>query len=151
MSCGVGHRHGSDPTLLWLWCRPAATAPIRPLAWEPPYAVGAALEKKTKKKLTKTSVLTPPHFLGPAEGVSKGASQSKTKGKRVKFKAQPQGSLAEDLKRGASSAEQAQDREPHSRQHPRPLSVPCALSSGPNLHRRLPHLVPRHLKTPPSQ
>ena len=20
MSCGVGHRYGSDPTLLWLWC-----------------------------------------------------------------------------------------------------------------------------------
>ena len=28
MSCGVGHRQGSDPTLLWLWCGPAATAPI---------------------------------------------------------------------------------------------------------------------------
>jgi len=52
MSCGVCCRHGSDPELLWLWCRPVATAPIRPLAWEPPYAVGAALEKtkKTKKK-----------------------------------------------------------------------------------------------------
>ena len=23
-----------DPTLLWLWCRPAAAAPITPLAWE---------------------------------------------------------------------------------------------------------------------
>ena len=30
-----------------------ATAPIRPLAWEPPYAVGAALEKTTKKKKKK--------------------------------------------------------------------------------------------------
>ena len=42
-----------DPALLWLWCRPAATAPIRPLAWEPPYAtVGAAQEmaKRPKKK-----------------------------------------------------------------------------------------------------
>ena len=29
-----------DPALLWLWHRPAATAPIRPLAWEPPYAAG---------------------------------------------------------------------------------------------------------------
>ena len=28
-----------------LWCRPAATALIRPLAWELPYAVGAALKK----------------------------------------------------------------------------------------------------------
>ena len=36
MSCGVGHRHGLDPALLWLQCMPGATAPIRPLAWEPP-------------------------------------------------------------------------------------------------------------------
>jgi len=36
--------------LLWLWCRPGATAPIRPLAWEPPYAKGEALEKTKKKK-----------------------------------------------------------------------------------------------------
>ena len=52
MSCGVGRRHGSDPQLLWLWCRLAAVAPIRPLAWEPPYATRAALEKgkKTEKK-----------------------------------------------------------------------------------------------------
>ena len=50
MSCGVGCRRGSDPTLLWLWCRPVATAPIRPLAWEPPYAVGVAQEIAKKKK-----------------------------------------------------------------------------------------------------
>jgi len=48
MTCGVGHRCGSDPTLLWLWRRPVATAPIRPLAGEPPYAKGAALEKGKK-------------------------------------------------------------------------------------------------------
>ena len=35
-----------DPALLWLWCRPAAVAPIRPQAWEPPYAAGAALQSK---------------------------------------------------------------------------------------------------------
>ena len=52
MSCGVGGRRGLDPTLLWLWCRPLATAPIRPLAWEPPCATRAALEKaKRQKKL----------------------------------------------------------------------------------------------------
>ena len=39
MSCGVGCQHGSDPALLWLWCRPVAIAPIRPLAWEIPYAI----------------------------------------------------------------------------------------------------------------
>ena len=54
MSCGVGCTHGSDPTLLWLWPRLAATAPIRPLAWEPPHATGAALKgQKTKKKKKK--------------------------------------------------------------------------------------------------
>ena len=51
MSCDVGHRLGSDLALMWLWHRPAATAPIRPLAWEPPCAKGVALKgQKTKKK-----------------------------------------------------------------------------------------------------
>ena len=51
MSCGVGHRRGLDLVkLLWLWCRPAATASIRPLSWEPPHAAGVALIKDKKKK-----------------------------------------------------------------------------------------------------
>ena len=50
VSCGVGCRRGSDPTLLRLWCRLATTAPIRPLAWEFPYPVGAALEKAKRQK-----------------------------------------------------------------------------------------------------
>ena len=50
MSCGVDCRCSSDLVLLWLWCRLAAVAPIWPLVWEPPYAVGAALKKKEKKK-----------------------------------------------------------------------------------------------------
>ena len=50
MSCGVGCRRGSDPVLLWLWRRPAATAPIKPLAWEPPYAAGVVLEKAKRQK-----------------------------------------------------------------------------------------------------
>ena len=49
MSCGVGHRLGLDPPLLWLWCRLAAVALIRPLAWEPPYATGTALKNKQIK------------------------------------------------------------------------------------------------------
>ena len=40
----------SDPALLWPWCRPAATASIRPLAWQPPCAVGVALKKTKDKK-----------------------------------------------------------------------------------------------------
>ena len=55
MSCGVGHRHGSDIALLQLWHRPAATAPIRPLAWEPLYTMGAALEKGKKKLLVNST------------------------------------------------------------------------------------------------
>ena len=46
----MGHRRSSDPELLWLRHRPAATAPIRPLAWEPPYATGAAQEKAKRQK-----------------------------------------------------------------------------------------------------
>ena len=41
-----GHRCCLDLALLWLWCRPAAVAPIRPLAQELPYATGVALKKK---------------------------------------------------------------------------------------------------------
>jgi len=51
MSCGVGCRCGSDPALLWLWHRLAATAPIIPLAWEPPYATGVALEKAKRLEI----------------------------------------------------------------------------------------------------
>ena len=50
MSCGVGHRCGSDPTLLWLWHRPAAAAPIGPLAWKLPYAMVVALKKEKKER-----------------------------------------------------------------------------------------------------
>ena len=39
--------------MLWLWHRTAATALIRPLAWEPPYAEGAALKRKKKAKRQK--------------------------------------------------------------------------------------------------
>ena len=46
----MGHRHGSDPTMLCLWHKPAAAAPIQPLAWELPYAISMALERKKKKK-----------------------------------------------------------------------------------------------------
>ena len=35
-----------DPVLLWLWCRLSAAAPIRPLAWEHPYAMGVTLNSK---------------------------------------------------------------------------------------------------------
>ena len=57
VSCGIGRRHGSDPTLLWLLRRPTATAPIQPLAWEPPYSAEAAQEngKKTNNNNNSSS------------------------------------------------------------------------------------------------
>ena len=48
VSCGIGGRRSLDPA--WLWHRPAATAPIGPLTWEPPCAVGVALKKDKKEK-----------------------------------------------------------------------------------------------------
>ena len=45
---------------LWLWHRPAAVSPIRPLAWEPPYATYLALKRKKKKKRKKSKHPDPP-------------------------------------------------------------------------------------------
>ena len=44
-----------DLALLWLWCRLAAVAPVRPLAWEPPWTsirlrCGPKNKKQTNKK-----------------------------------------------------------------------------------------------------
>ena len=53
MSCGVGRRCGLDLAWLWLGDRPAATVPIQPLAWEPPYAVTLKRQKKKKGSVLK--------------------------------------------------------------------------------------------------
>ena len=42
--------------VVWLWCRPAAAAPIQPLTWEPPYAVGVALKRQKEKRLRTINV-----------------------------------------------------------------------------------------------
>ena len=58
VSCREVLRLSSDLALLWLRRRPAAAVPIGRLAWELPYAVGAALKrlKKKKSKLKKIKV-----------------------------------------------------------------------------------------------
>ena len=50
MSCCVGCRCGSDQTWLRLWCRLAAAAQIRPLAWVLPYARVTPSKDTHKKK-----------------------------------------------------------------------------------------------------
>ena len=47
--------------LVLLWCKPAAIPPIRPLAWEPPCAAGAALKRQKQKKFI---------FLNVAQGAN---------------------------------------------------------------------------------
>ena len=44
-SCSVGPRRSWDLVLLWPWPRPTAETPVGSLAWEPPYAAGAALKR----------------------------------------------------------------------------------------------------------
>ena len=51
MSCGVGHICGLDPMVMWLWHRLATAALIHPLAWELPYAEGAALKSQANKQI----------------------------------------------------------------------------------------------------
>ena len=90
ISCGC--RHGLDPMLLWLWCRPAAIAQIWPLTWEPPYATREALKSKKqtnkqktnsnsfqpKRKWFSTKNLHPFFFLLRATPVAYGSSQTRS-------------------------------------------------------------------------
>ena len=57
LELSAGCRGGSDLALLWLRCRPVTTGQIRFLAWEPPYAAGAALKSKKKEKQKKKEII----------------------------------------------------------------------------------------------
>ena len=72
LSCGVGCRLDLDLVLLWLslWRRPAATAPIGPLAWDPPYAASAALKKDKRQKKKKKKSLKPTLEINKGNGAS---------------------------------------------------------------------------------
>ena len=50
MSCGVGHRGARSCIAVAVVERLAVAAPIGPLAWELPYATGAALKSKKEKE-----------------------------------------------------------------------------------------------------
>ena len=77
--------------MLWLWHRPAATAPIRPLAWKPPCAAGAAQEIAQKRKQERHEFLQMapmtcqfhlprvyPKLRGPIGAIAAGLYQSHT-------------------------------------------------------------------------
>ena len=69
MSCDVGGRRGLNLALLWLWCRLAAIALIRPLAWEPPHVPCVALKRKKKKNAVNPLPKKCNDFLSSAVGV----------------------------------------------------------------------------------
>ena len=50
MSCGVGRKPSLDLMLLWML---AAITLIRPLAWEPPHAMGVGLKTPKNKRRKK--------------------------------------------------------------------------------------------------
>ena len=67
VSCGVGHRGSLDPSLLWLWCRPAAaTLDLTP-------SLGTSIchgydPKKQKKKKKYSIFPTTPHSIKSLNG-----------------------------------------------------------------------------------
>ena len=62
-------------------CRPAATAPIQPLAWELPYAAGAAV-KVFKKKILKENVREEVYYIGLGNNV-RGMMPKQQKKKKI--------------------------------------------------------------------
>ena len=140
MSCGVGHRHGSDVAVLWLWRRLVAIAPIGPLAWEPPYATGAALKKKKKKKKKRprekqSTALGPLRFLAEVLWTSCLSRGSLFHGRRLQPLVPEWGYLPDRAKPGMK---------PGSTRGGQPLPgaslVECCCCDTQSLRRRLIHL-----------
>ena len=75
VSCGIGHRGGSDLVLLWLWHRPAAVAPNRPLSWELPYSLGATLKRPKKGSSRCGAAVTNPTSIHEDTGSIPGLAQ----------------------------------------------------------------------------
>ena len=76
MSCGVGCRCSSDPTLLWPWQRLAATALTGRLAWESPYAASVALKRKKQNKTKKNKKKERKHMIWSSHCGAMGSTAS---------------------------------------------------------------------------
>ena len=64
--------------LLWLWYRPAAAAPIQPLAWELQCAMGEAL-KRNRRIGRKKKKKNPPPLSDPSKPMTPGHSSDSNK------------------------------------------------------------------------
>ena len=58
------------------WHRPAATAPIWPLAWEPPYAMGAALKRQKQNKTKQNKRFYKPTIMEKIKIINKKIGES---------------------------------------------------------------------------
>ena len=76
MSCDVGCRLCLDHALLWLSRRLAAVAPVGPLAWELPFAVGVARQSKKQKLKTLLFKLRSREYSGGYQWLGKGEIKS---------------------------------------------------------------------------
>ena len=67
-----------------MWSRPAATVPIGPLAWEPPYAMSAALKRKKERKKKKRSDLWLPQMGRGRKGdLNEGSQKAQTSSYKI--------------------------------------------------------------------
>ena len=57
LNCDVVRRCSSEVALLRLWHRSAAVALVRPLAWEPTYAMSVTLKRQRKVFISHTEDL----------------------------------------------------------------------------------------------
>ena len=67
--------------LLWLWHRPATAAPIRPLAWEPPYATNMATKRQERGSMISVKTSYKSAATAENQNHSKGEGQSGPSGK----------------------------------------------------------------------
>ena len=77
---------GSDPALLWLWCRPAAAGLIQPLVWELPYAAGMALKCKRERKKERKRKRERERKKGRKERRKEGRTEGRKEGRKKGYK-----------------------------------------------------------------
>ena len=80
MICGVGHRCGLNPTLLWLWHRPVTTAPTGPPNLETSMCHGCSPKKTERPPPPQKKIPQTVQFESLRKWIGK---SDKSKGKRL--------------------------------------------------------------------